>query len=238
MTTQIESIYRYNDVLYSCLDVSNTGGLFNPKDYGLKPTEIITACARGFWCEYEIINGHLVLQQLHIHDKDNYYPPINGVSITPKECIPGISGKRYVDGQAVFTEIPRYYGHETYENLALAIPFTGKLLLAADYYEEYWTFKGYEWPYGYRKLLSLEFENGNLRETHDHSELAQMVRKKLISDNKPKYYWGTEYIDALPNRVRKTVWWYPPPEERERRKQEIEQDLFEFLNDVDAKQQT
>lgn len=185
MTTQIGDIYKYDKVQYTCLEVSNKAP-FNPWDYGFQPSEYITSCIRGFWCEYEIADNRLILQKLHIHDANDYYPMLNGVSISPTE---------------------RIFGHQTYNHLNIALPYTGKVLLAAEYIEEYWTNKGYEWPYGYRKLCSLEFDDGKLTRTDDHCETARIIREMLESEKKPEHDWGEEFIETLPADTREKVWW-------------------------------
>ena len=235
MTAQIGDLYKYNEAEYTCLMMSE-GGPFDPRKHGLSPSQIITACWRGFWCEYEIINDCLILQKLHIHDGDNKYPDINGVSITPKDCISGIPAIRFEGEKRVSTEIPKYLGHETYDNLAMAIPYTGAVLLASDYMEEYFVHKGCEWPYGYKKLQSLEFKNGSLIKSNDCSEIAQMVRDNLERDKQPAHAWGEEYIDELPADIRKPVWWLPPPEVREERRKQLEQEIQEWLLDYESKQ--
>ena len=229
MTTQIGDIYKYNKVQYTCLSVSNRG-LFDPREYGLQPSEMITACWRGFWCEYEIANNELILQTLHVHDENDSYPEINGVRITPKESIPGIPAKRYVGEEFVPAEIPRFFGHETYENLALAIPYTGMILLASDYVEK----ERLDWTYGYRVLLSLEFDNGKLIDSKDQSELARMVREEDKRLDKHEPYWDDDYINGLPDIIRNPLWWCPTSKEREARFKKLEQELEEFMKELEA----
>ena len=77
MTRQIEDLIVYEDQRREPLGISGTG-LPHPKDFGLNPIPMGTACWRGFYCEYTIRQNcfwltHLVVRQ------DGGYPLINGV---------------------------------------------------------------------------------------------------------------------------------------------------------------
>ena len=189
MTAQIGDVYRYKNVKYECLDLSN-GRLFSPWDYGFHPLFIDTACWAGYWCEFEITDV-VKLQTLHIHDKNGSYPPLNGVSVLP----PGVTvfpNETYVD----------------YENIGLAIDYTGKILLADGFIWGYYIHMGLQKPYAFQTLLSFEFENGILKEIRDQSGIAEQLRKIKEEDRWiRKYGWDTTPIQALPEEVRKEIWW-------------------------------
>ena len=218
MTAQIGDIYKDCNLEYSILEKSNEG-LFDPHDYYLLPSELNTACLLGYWCEYEIAHDRLMIQTLHVHDKEGFYPPINGVKISPMEYMPALKA---VDEGFIPTQIPRHMGAQTYEHLDLIVPYTGKLLLAANPIKEYYFHLGcYEPPFAFGKLQSFEFDNGILKDVIDHGEVARLVRQMIDSNGERKTLDDENLAKRLPESVRETLWWYKVKEAR-RRKHERE----------------
>lgn len=202
MTAQIGDIYKYKGTNYTCLD--RTGQtFFDPRNYGFTPTRCTSACWRGFWCEYEIANSKLKLQTLHIHDENGNYPELNGISIIPIEFM---TDELYNGENTIQVKVP-YEGFQTYNDLNLSIDLTGKTLLASDFIDEFYRHMGYQVPYGFKKLISIEYEHGAVKEIVDHSETAKLLRK-VCEDKKKQFFIEEEelYIN-LPEEIRKTIWW-------------------------------
>ncbi len=198
MTTQIGDIYKYNEKKYSCFEL--TSECFNPCDYGLHPMDICTSCLRGYWCEYEITENRLRLQALHIYDTNKHYPAINGVNISPIEYMPGLA----VHNEGLVPiEIPCYFGHETYENIDLSLPYTGKMLLG----NSVTTYITPNRLCDCRELVSLEFENGELKKVEDFSELAKILRKVKKRFKLRKFRQDKELYEKLPEDLRNSLWW-------------------------------
>lgn len=78
MTAQIGDRFQYKGNYYNIVAISEPLP-FSPQTFGITPEGACTACWAGYWCEYEIKKNALILQNLYIHSKDNYYPSINGV---------------------------------------------------------------------------------------------------------------------------------------------------------------
>ena len=214
MTAQIGDIYKYGNVEYSCLEESN-GGLFDPLDYYLLPWEMCTACILGYWCEYEIADDRLKIQTLHVYDKEDFYPPINGVNISPIEYMPAL---QVVDEGLMPTQIPKYMGAQTYKHLNLIVPFTGKLLLATNPIKKYYYHFGcYEPPFAFRELQSFEFDSGVLKRIVDHGETARLVRQMHESNGGTRIIDDERLVKRLPEAVREALWWYKVKEERSKK---------------------
>ena len=67
MTAQIPDTYRYKSKVYDIVAMTNPMG-FDPKDYGLEPHSSCTACWRGYWCEYVIKYGKLIMERLLLYN--------------------------------------------------------------------------------------------------------------------------------------------------------------------------
>lgn len=203
MTAQISDIFRHRDERFKCLRFSG-GPLFDPQDYGLIPVHIVTACHRGFWCEYEAADSRLRLRNLYIHTYRDSYPDINGVSVTPLIGTDEEGGSDRAKGA-------KCLGHRCYE-LALPIAYTGKLLAGRDFDYTYYRHMGFQVPYGYRTLLSFEFEDGELKDCEDFSEIAKMLReirqREVCAEERMfRSLAGGDPYAQLPAEIREKLWW-------------------------------
>ena len=79
MTPQVRDTFQYKGDRYFAVAGSDFIG-FNPFDYGIRPAPANTACWAGYWCEYQISEKGIILQNLYMNTKDDYYPEINHVS--------------------------------------------------------------------------------------------------------------------------------------------------------------
>ena len=96
---------------------------------------------------------------------------------------------------------------QDYRDVGLRIPFSGKLLLGADFDFRYYIHQGLQRPFGFGKLFTYAFEDGVLQEITDHSQTAALLRElcgddsdSLICRTRPPY-------EKLPEDLRKTLWW-------------------------------
>ncbi len=186
MTAQIGDIYKFKEKRYTCLR-RNSDSLFDPKDYGFSPTWACTACWRGYFCEYEVRDDGLMLRNLCINDANDYYPPVNGVNASEEK---------------------KPLGHRLYENVDLSIPYSGKVLLAADFIENYYIHMGFQRPHGYKTLLSFEFEEGQLIDTVDYSNIASQMRGVCEAErHRHHLLTAAQICEELPEEIRNAVWW-------------------------------
>lgn len=160
MTAQIHDIYMHNRKKYVLVALSS-GKPFEPRNYGLEPHPRCTACWRGHWCEYSITQQGLFLQKLHMFNKDENYPPLNGREVSPQEYEEDIFGLRL------------------YKNLNMRIPYTGKILLGDGLMGNYTVNMGYHNGWAYREMMEFVLEDGWLMECNDLSQLAEAQREKI-----------------------------------------------------------
>ena len=176
MTAQIGDTYKYKNKDYSIVAMSSPL-IFNPNDYGLTPAGVTTACWKGYWCEYSIEeNSALLLKNLFIHEKDDIYPPINGVAVSPLEYI---KEKAYTSKGIEIITSDKYFGHRVYEEVNLPISYNGRILAGNDFIQDYYIHMGYQRSWAYRTLLEFVFDEGILIECNDYSETAQKQREMI-----------------------------------------------------------
>ena len=155
MTAQVGDSFIYKGDDYSIVAISEPIQ-FNPLDYGIKPVACCTACWNGYWCDYHISKEGIILENLYINAKDNYYPEINNVS-------PEREGKKSF----------LYMGHHLYKNINIFMEYTGKILIGKDFINEYYIHMGYQRAWVYEVLEEVIFDKGKLIKTVDHSEMAK-----------------------------------------------------------------
>lgn len=153
MTAQIQDRVVFQDEDYVIAGVKGSG-LFLPSDFDMDSTMISTACYRGFYMTYHCENGQLWLTEMTLRAPGGKYKPIAGV-------------KPVIDQE---WHVGRYSG------LRLKTPFTGGLLLGADFIGAMYVHMGFQKPTSYRSVIELSLEDGNLRSAVDHSEQIGQMR--------------------------------------------------------------
>lgn len=210
MTAQIGDSYKWNKREYQI--VAETAPLnFNPQEYGMDPFGFCSACWRGYWCEFDINDKGLFLQNLYINNHSGNYPTLNGVSVSPITYHEGISiGMHGEKDEKVLIE--DHLGHRMYENVMLRIPYTGRIVVGRDFIDQYYIHMGFQRGWAYKELREFSFEAGYLIETIDHSEEAKQMREEMAKNNKnPKRPEG-ESITKFVNKsfsldYKDKAWW-------------------------------
>ncbi|MBY9003803.1 MAG: hypothetical protein KGD73_07515 [Candidatus Lokiarchaeota archaeon] len=166
MTGQIPDNVIYRDEVYALAGVKGEG-LYVPLDFGLTPVSPHTANWRGFVSTYEVSNDHLFLKEMHvsIKEKSDIYPDINGIK--PESKIEGIV-------------------HLDYKGINFKTNFTGKIIIVKDFIDSMYVHMGFQSPLSFRKVIELEFKEGDLISKKDLSDKIQKYRKKDYSDGKIK----------------------------------------------------
>ena len=173
MTAQIGDVYKYKGTRYT-LVASSANMPFSPEYYGLEPEGICTACWNGYWCEYKI-DGELYLKNLYVNCRDDYYPPLNGIQVSPMEYE---EVEAFSMGKGKHkTTIPKHMGHHVYQDLGLFVPYSGNILIGDGFLFEYYIHMGLQRPFAYSTLLELVFLNGTLIEEYNRSDIAQKLRE-------------------------------------------------------------
>lgn len=217
MSAQIEDVFRVNDQDYKLIAMSALIP-FVPQDYGLNPQYRSTACWRGYWCEYNINLSSLFLQNLYMYNSENHYPDINGVSVSP-QTYHEVIGYSYKNGPRKLLR-EDHSGHRKYENVNLRIPFTGRILVGDRFIQEYYIHMGFQRSWAYEVLKEFVFEQGNLKETNDYSEIAKIIRQRMDDSNiDPRRPEGSDMLRHIKNSFAQdysiNAWWVKTGDEKE-----------------------
>lgn len=170
MTMQIKDSFYHADTEYTIITCS-TPLYFESGKYGITPAPYTTACHRGYWCGYSVSEKRLILQNLFIYSKNNYYPPIANIEATLEQDDPHFCLRHYV-----------------YKSLHLPVSYTGRILIGNQPTPTHHIKGVRNNPWRYKNLKECVFENGTLREIIDHSETAEDIRKfiRTMSISKPE----------------------------------------------------
>lgn len=167
MTGQVSDKFRIDGEVFALVGV-NGEGLYVPADFAMETYSSCTACWRGYVMQYDVRNNELFLVGMELNANDPV--PINGVE--PVEAADSFLRFRYID-------------------IGLKTPFTGTILLGAEFITERYVHMGFQSAESYRRVIELVLENGDVLETHDLSgEMEQ--RRTTGREAKPGQPPSTE----------------------------------------------
>lgn len=155
MTAQISDCVRVGSRDYNIAAIQNELP-FSPFSYGLEAVGACTACWRGYYCLYEIADNALRLRDLNIW-LDGEPPVVNGVSAA-----------RSAD-----------YGCIAYQNVNIPVPYTGGIVLAADFIQEMYVHMGFHPPHCYRDVWEFVLEEGKVVKRQNCSAKMRQIRRRL-----------------------------------------------------------
>lgn len=161
MTAQIHDTFVYRGEGYSLIGEKG-GDLFSPTQYGMTPKMISTACWRGFYATYEFTEvGELCLRGATLGMVEGEYKPIGGV-------LP--NGGRY-------------------QNLNVAVPFTGKIRLGRGFIREQYVHGGFQRPSAYETVIDLTLQDGLVVGVNDRSDEVERKRSKFSKRRRSFFHW-------------------------------------------------
>jgi hypothetical protein len=171
MTAQFHDTILINEKEYSIVGV-NGSELFNPKSIGIKPVPYISACWRGYICQYKIGDDKLILEKLQLsfgiyegHGKRRKFiyqksPAINGVNPhEPRVKYPTLNN--------------------VYEGLNLEIQYNGGILAGDGFIQKLYVHMGFHPAWKYQTVFELMFDNGKVRDIYNVSEQMEIIRNKM-----------------------------------------------------------
>jgi len=153
MSAQIGDSIIIDDIEYEIL---SDDSLFSPLDYGLAPFGTCSACRRGYWCEYILREGKIILDKVHINTINDEYPPIDGVMAEPSK---------------------EKWDHYVYSGMNMNVDYNGKLLVGSGFIDKYYIHSGRQFCWAYESLLDYEFMNGIILHIDDKSKEADRYRE-------------------------------------------------------------
>ena len=210
MTAQISDIYKFQNQEFTLVALSSVMP-FDPESFGLEPHSSLTACWRGYWCEYTIATDALLLENLYLFNSNNNYPPLNGIKVSPPEFVERVCYSSSENRYVTVTELA-HFGHRVYKDINMPIPYTGKILLGGGFLHEYYIHMGHQKSWAYQKLIELVFENGLLLKHNDLSHISKAQRETI--KNKGFNPWYPSFRNAslfsdesFPPDYANKAWW-------------------------------
>jgi hypothetical protein len=135
---------------------------FKPESHGMHPVPLHTACWRGFYCEYAIVQDLLVLNTLNI-GLESPQPPV-WMGITP-----------------IKDKIDRSW---EYKGVHLPIEYSGGIVIGSSFLREFYVHMGFHQAYSFQNVYEIIFEQGKLIQTIDHCEQAERIRQ-MVKEKPP-----------------------------------------------------
>lgn len=199
MTAQISDYCRFDNEIYEIVGKTDWFA-FNPSVFGLTPGRCSTAVSKGYWSGYEIKNKMLFVEQLNIYTCDGIYPEVRGV----KAVDPGYNEYITTDGKAF--KLHKNYNCWIYDGFEYKFDYTGKYLLGKDRLQgaKYANRGGIDRFWKYKKLLSLDFCNGQLIDIEDVSYVGKQVWQ-MIEDNRA-YAGHLDFVSEIQLENRAITW--------------------------------
>lgn len=117
---------------------------FRPEDHGFQPYPSNTACRRGYYARYAIVDGALILDALNVTVRVGHPPPWRGIQ--PRQG-----------------EFWKYDRSWTCEGVALPIRYSGGVIVGRDFLREFYVHMGFHRPHCFAVVLELFFDDGQLR---------------------------------------------------------------------------
>ena len=197
MTAQIGDICKYQKKDYWVVKLSGKH-LFEPKSYGLVAHPSMTACYRGFWCEFSLENDSLVLNDLYLFNKDGYYPSLNGVDVSPQEFIEYERFSGNLQKREIVTR-PAYFGHRLYKDVHLPINYNGRILIGRTPKCTYHIDGIWDNPWQYSDLKEFIFDEGILVDIIDQSPFQKEIRRPPNRHTVRRTHWCIKQHSRLPH---------------------------------------
>jgi hypothetical protein len=157
MTTQIPDTVRYAENDWRLAGVNGTG-LFEPLAHGLRPKSALSACWRGYYCNYALLEHTLELERLEIVAHDGPLPNVYG--------------------RAPSTSKSPFFA-ASYASIGQPIEFTGGMLIARGFLKELHVNMGFHPAWKYTDVVEAKFEAGRLTSLTDCSDAMAQVRARL-----------------------------------------------------------
>jgi hypothetical protein len=155
MTAQIQDVVKFDGRDYVITGVKGST-LPNPEQFGMLPVMMSTACYRGFINTYMVADGELFLTQMAVRSSNGY---------------------KSVDG--VDAKLDERFGHATYHDLMLPVPFSGGMLIARDFIGTLYVHMGFQKATSYETVIELLLDNGLITQSLNHSKKIAKLRDDL-----------------------------------------------------------
>ena len=164
MSAQIPETVILDGRPYDLCGAKGESRLFDPRDHGVTPISLTSDCWRGYMSTYLVEHGMLYLDGIEI-------------GLDPRDP----TGRDHLLLSEVFGDL-KLNGNSSpghYEILEYPIAFTGGLLLGREFVNETYVHMGFHPAYGFRHVVELVLNEGQVVTQLNRSREMEEVRKKM-----------------------------------------------------------
>lgn len=172
VTAQLPDVVELEGCAHAIAGIAGAG-LFDPRDFGLEPVALSSACWRGFEARYAVRDGALHLARLQINlqgERPGRLP------VAP--TLRGRTGRLESSGKGSRMMLSASF---TYEELGV-MPFTGGLLLTDGFIEHLYVHMGFHPAWKFERVVELLIESGHVVASLDRSAALKEVRDRLSAE--------------------------------------------------------
>jgi len=211
MSSQVQDKYLVFDTDFRRIATDNKISI-SPSDYGLIPKSLDTAHLKGFWCDFELTDERIFLENLYIHTENDIYPTINGINISPPEYetiyrIDIVNGK--MSDKQYPVNVDKLHGYKVYEHLHLPVNYTANLLLGKNFHYNC-CFDDKRYFFEYKEVIDFQIEDGKIIKRTDISPLAKSFSEQ-VKNLKKEYDCFDDFIPIMNKILSKEqineIWW-------------------------------
>lgn len=199
VTGQTSDAIQFEEQPFAITDVVGKG-MYNPIDYGIEVQWKDTGCYRGYVCKYKIVNSSIRLDEVELGLNDS------DAASTLKGEGPLVFGKAPIrdvhEGELINAHKEKrgpsiwLSSYHRYGNIDTEMPFTGGLLVGAEFIQELHLNTGMQAPHKYSQVFELIFDSGRLLLSKDHSEKMNGFREELSNRELVTFPWKHSALKA------------------------------------------
>ena len=181
MAAQIPETVILDGRPYDLCEAKGENLLFDPRDHGVTPISLTSDCWRGYMSTYLVVDGTLYLDEIEI-------------GLDPRDP----TGRDHLRLSELFGNLKRN-GSSTpghYESLEYPIAFTGGLLLGRGFINETYARMGFHPAYGFRHVVELALNEGQVVLAVDRSREMEEVRMKMACGDWDATHPLPEWIES------------------------------------------
>jgi hypothetical protein len=190
MTYQIRDGISIEHQQYAIERCTNREELFNPNVYGIQSVGASTACYRGFYCDYAILDRQLLLMSVNIEP-----------NMSDRLKFKYGRSERLLLGKSPELSNARGGTSWIYRDLYHSIPYSGGMLIVNGDIMMRLEIMIYYPIYVREKVCEAVFELGRLISIVDYSDRMMEARNQIIKSNEKT----TSLLDSFPQEIERKI---------------------------------
>ena len=185
MTYQIRDRISIEHQQYTIERCTDWEELFNPNTHGIQAVEASSACYRGFYCDYAILDRQLLLMNLSIE-----------LNMSDRLKLKYGRSERLLFGKSPELSNARVGTSFIYRDLCHSIPYSGGMLIVNGDIMMGLEIRIHYPIYVREKVCEAVFELGHLISIVDYSDRMMETRNQIIKSSKI-----TSPLDSFPQSI-------------------------------------